>query len=151
MKHTFPLGLTAAGFLILATPVFAQDLPGATLQAISGSLGGVPMMIIEGENLDEKYGFEGKFEYLPHEGAFQNFLIGNADVSMDNDLLGVAFAREEGFDLLPRWQPLSWDRCAGQLGRQDARRSQGQESGPFRCRFRHHNVHPPDCPGNVRL
>tara|TARA_R110000868_G_scaffold29054_3_gene108079 strand:- start:155 stop:1156 length:1002 start_codon:yes stop_codon:yes gene_type:complete len=99
MKHTFPLGLTAAGFLILATPVFAQDLPGATLQAISGSLGGVPMMIIEGENLDEKYGFEGKFEYLPHEGAFQNFLIGNADVSMDNDLLGVAFAREEGFDV----------------------------------------------------
>lgn len=99
MKHTSIYALAAAGLLGFASPVLAQDLPGVTLQAVAGSLGGVPMMIIEGEKLDEKYGFDGTFEYLPHEGIFQNFLIGNADVSMDNDLLGVAFGREEGFDI----------------------------------------------------
>ncbi len=97
MKHAIFSGLAATGLLCLSAPAGAQDLKEVTLQAVAGSLGGVPMMIIEGENLDEKYGFEGTFEYLPHEGIFQNFLIGNADISMDNDLLGVAFAREEGF------------------------------------------------------
>ncbi|MGR3379396.1 ABC transporter substrate-binding protein [Salipiger abyssi] len=99
MRQTFFHGLAASALLGLAAPAAAQDLPEITLQAVAGSLGGVPMMIIEGENLDEKYGFDGTFEFLPHEGIFQNFLIGNADISMDNDLLGVAFAREEGFDI----------------------------------------------------
>lgn len=99
MKHMLFPSLAATGLLCLAAPAMAIDRPEVTLQAVAGSLGGVPMMIIEGENLDEKYGFDGTFEYLPHEGIFQNFLIGNADISMDNDLLGVAFAREEGFDI----------------------------------------------------
>lgn len=99
MKLSTFTSIVAAGLLGFANQSIAQDLPEATLQAVAGSLGGVPMMIIEGENLDEKHGFDGTFEYLPHEGIFQNFLIGNADVSMDNDLLGVAFAREEGFDI----------------------------------------------------
>ncbi|AJE48603.1 ABC transporter substrate-binding protein [Celeribacter indicus] len=99
MKRSISGGLTAVATFFLMSPALAQDLPEVTLQAVAGSLGGVPMMIIEGENLDEKYGFDGTFEYLPHEGIFQNFLIGNADVSMDNDLLGVAYAREEGFDI----------------------------------------------------
>lgn len=99
MKRSL-FGATATAALIcLSTQTFADDMPDVTLQAVAGSLGGVPMMIIEGENLDEKYGFDGTFEYLPHEGIFQNFLIGKADVSMDNDLLGVAYAREEGFDI----------------------------------------------------
>jgi ABC-type nitrate/sulfonate/bicarbonate transport systems, periplasmic components len=99
MKRFILGGMTATALTCLSAQAYAQDLPDVTLQAVAGSLGGVPMMIIEGEGLDEKYGFDGTFEYLPHEGIFQNFLIGNADVSMDNDLLGVAFAREEGFDI----------------------------------------------------
>ncbi|MFE3836144.1 ABC transporter substrate-binding protein [Pseudogemmobacter sonorensis] len=92
-------GLLAAGLTALALPALGQDQPKVTLQAVAGSIGGVPMMIIEGEGLDRKYGFEGVFEYLPSDGLFQNFLIGNSDVSMDNDLLGVAIARAEGFDV----------------------------------------------------
>lgn len=99
MKRTIFSGISATVIGCLAMQAEAEALPEVTLQAVAGSLGGVPMMIIEGENLDEKYGFEGTFEYLPHEGIFQNFLVGKADVSMDNDLLGVAFAREEGFDI----------------------------------------------------
>lgn len=41
----------------------------------------------------------GKCEYLPYEGIFQNFLVGTSEISMDNDLLGVAYARTEGFDI----------------------------------------------------
>lgn len=99
MNATFFRGLAVAGLVSLALPAFGQDLPQVRLQAVAGSIGGVPMMIIEGEKLDEKYGFDGVFEYLPSDGLFQNFLIGKSDVSMDNDLLGVAIARAEGFDI----------------------------------------------------
>lgn len=99
MNHQILRGFAATGLFMLAHSVAAQDMPTVNLQAVAGSVGGVPMMIMEAENLDEKYGFDGKFEYLPHDGIFQNFLVGNADISMDNDLLGVAIAREEGFDI----------------------------------------------------
>ena len=99
MNATLFRGLWAAGLISLALPALGQDLPTVKLQAVAGSIGGVPMMIIEGEGLDKKYGFDGTFEYLPSDGLFQNFLIGNSDVSMDNDLLGVAIARAEGFDV----------------------------------------------------
>ncbi len=99
MNHQILRGFAATGLFMLAHSVAAQDMPKVNLQAVAGSVGGVPMMIMEAENLDEKYGFDGKFEYLPHDGIFQNFLVGNADISMDNDLLGVAIAREEGFDI----------------------------------------------------
>lgn len=96
-------GLAAAGLVTLASAgagiAQQSDLPSVRMQAVAGSIGGVPMMIIEGEKLDEKYGFKGSFDYLPSDGLFQNFLIGNSDVSMDNDLLGVAIARSEGFDV----------------------------------------------------
>jgi len=99
MSQMFLRGALAVGMMSASLPLAAQDLPEVRMQAVAGSIGGVPMMIIEGENLDEKYGFQGKFEYLPSDGLFQNFLIGNTDVSMDNDLLGVAIARAEGFDV----------------------------------------------------
>ncbi|WP_169053349.1 ABC transporter substrate-binding protein [Falsirhodobacter xinxiangensis] len=89
-------GLLAVCF---CTPAAWAEVPTVTMQAVAGSIGGVPMMIIEGEGLDERYGFKGKFEYLPSDGLFQNFLIGNSDIAMDNDLLGVAIARAEGFDV----------------------------------------------------
>ncbi len=99
MRNTVRCGILAAVLTSAALPVLAEDAPKVTMQAVAGSIGGVPMMIIEGEKLDEKYGFDGAFEYLPSDGLFQNFLIGNSDVSMDNDLLGVAIARAEGFDV----------------------------------------------------
>lgn len=86
--------LSAGAFL-----AHAEDLPEVTIQVIAGSVGGVPLMIMDNENLDEKYGFKGNFEYLSSDGALQNFLIGNSDIAMDNDMIGVAIARAEGFDI----------------------------------------------------
>ncbi len=90
---------TTLALCLGASAAFAADMPGVTLQAVAGSVGGVPLMIMKGEGLDKKYGFDGKFEFLPHEGVFQNFLIGKSDIAMDNDILGVAIARDEGFDV----------------------------------------------------
>lgn len=75
------------------------DLPTVTMQAIEGSVGGLPLMLMEAEGLDEKYGFDGDFQFLPHEGAWQNFLQGNSDVAVDNDIIGTAISRTEGFDV----------------------------------------------------
>ncbi|MEO1197817.1 MAG: ABC transporter substrate-binding protein [Pseudomonadota bacterium] len=87
------------GALLASTAASAQDLPTVIIQAIDGSVGGVPLMIMEAEGLDEQFGFNGQFELLPHEGANQNFLIGNSHIAMDNDIVGVAIARNEGFDI----------------------------------------------------
>lgn len=90
---------TASAIAIFATGVMAQDVPEVRLQAVAGSLGGVPLMIMQAEGLDEKHGFSGTFELLPSDSAAQNFLIGNSDIAMDNDIIGVAIARAEGFDV----------------------------------------------------
>ncbi|MDS9469722.1 ABC transporter substrate-binding protein [Paracoccus sp. MBLB3053] len=99
MNKTVFRGMLAATLISTALSASADDLPNVTMQAVAGSIGGLPMMIIQGEGLDKKHGFDGKFEYLPDAGLFQNFLIGNADIAMDNDLLGIALARAEGFDV----------------------------------------------------
>lgn len=89
----------AAAVAMATTSALAQDLPQVRLQAVAGSLGGVPLMIMQAEGLDEKYGFDGVFDLLPSDSAAQNFLIGNSDISMDNDIIGVSIARAEGFDV----------------------------------------------------
>ena len=93
------VGLMATAGMCLAGAAAAQDLPTVTMQAIEGSVGGVPLMIMEANDLDEKHGFNGVFELLPHAGANQNFLMGNSDIAMDNDIVGTAIARTEGFDV----------------------------------------------------
>ncbi|QJQ95671.1 MULTISPECIES: ABC transporter substrate-binding protein [Halomonadaceae] len=87
------------GLSMLALSTTVASAEEVTIQAISGSLGGVPLMIMESEGLDEKHGFQGNFEFLPSSGAFQAFLLGEADISMDEDILGVAIARSEGFNV----------------------------------------------------
>lgn len=93
---------TAFGFLVgavLAVPAIADELPVIRVQAVQGSIGAVPMMIIKHNKLDEKYGFEAKTDFLGMSGGFQSFLVGNYDVSNDEDSVGVAAARAEGFDV----------------------------------------------------
>ena len=92
--------LMGAVFTVIATaPVMAEDLQTVRMQAVSGSVGGIPLMIMANEGLDKKHGFKGEFEFPPHEGASQNFLVGNSDIAMDNDIAGVAIARTEGFEI----------------------------------------------------
>jgi len=99
LKLVVPL-LMGAVFTVIATaPVMAAELQTVRLQAVSGSVGGIPLMIMANEGLDKKHGFKGEFEFPPHEGASQNFLVGNSDIAMDNDLPGVAIARTEGFKI----------------------------------------------------
>jgi NitT/TauT family transport system substrate-binding protein len=99
LKLSVPFLMGAALTVLASANVMAQELPKIVLQAVSGSVGGIPLMIMANEGLDEKYGFKGKFEFVPHEGASQNFLVGNSDISMDNDIVGVAIARTEGFEI----------------------------------------------------
>tara|TARA_A100001391_G_scaffold37386_4_gene20569 strand:+ start:15292 stop:16302 length:1011 start_codon:yes stop_codon:yes gene_type:complete len=89
----------ASVIALMATGVLAQDVPEVRIQAVAGSLGGVPLMVMQAEGLDEKHGFNGVFDLLPSDSAAQNFLIGNSDIAMDNDIIGVSIARTEGFDV----------------------------------------------------
>lgn len=75
------------------------DVPVVRFQAVEGSVGGLPLMVMEQEGLDEQFGFEGDFQFLASEGATQNFLMGETDVAMDSDIIGTAIARTEGFEV----------------------------------------------------
>lgn len=92
----------AVGFLLSVAPiapVIAQDLPVVRVQAVAGSIGAVPLMIVKNEKLDEKYGINIEADFLGMSGGFQSFLVGNYDISNDEDSVGVAVARAEGFDV----------------------------------------------------
>lgn len=75
------------------------ELPTVAIQAVEGSVGGLPLMLMEREGLDEKHGFEGDFQFLASEGALQNFLMGGEGISVDSDIIGTAISRNEGFDV----------------------------------------------------
>jgi ABC-type nitrate/sulfonate/bicarbonate transport system substrate-binding protein len=144
LKLVVPL-LMGAVFTVIATaPVMAAELQTVRLQAVSGSVGGIPLMIMANEGLDKKHGFKGEFEFPPHEGASQNFLVGNSDIAMDNDIAGVAIARTEGFKITA-FYPVG-NHYTGIVVKkdsplQDAQGPDRQESGPLRVRFRDHHVH----------
>jgi NitT/TauT family transport system substrate-binding protein len=87
-------------------PVDEDDLPLVRFQAVAGSLGGLPLMVMEEEGLDVKNGFKGEFSYLDPGGASENFLVGNADVNMGDDVSTTAVFRQEGFDVTA-WYPVT--------------------------------------------
>jgi NitT/TauT family transport system substrate-binding protein len=89
-----------------APTVEPDDLPVVRFQAVSGSLGGLPLMVMEQEGLDVANGFKGEFSYLDPDGAAENFLIGNADVNMGDDVTTAAIFRQEGFDVTA-WYPVT--------------------------------------------
>lgn len=77
----------------------AGDMPTLRVQAVEGSVGGLPLMLMEREGLDEKHGFDGDFQFLSNEGAMQNFLMGGEGITVDADIIGTAISRTEGFDV----------------------------------------------------
>lgn len=83
-----------------------DDLPVVRFQAVSGSIGGLPLMVIEELGLDVANGFKGEFSYLDPGGASENFLVGNADVNMGDDVSTTAIFRQEGFDVTA-WYPVT--------------------------------------------
>ena len=64
LKLSVPFLMGAALTVLASANVMAQELPKIVLQAVSGSVGGIPLMIMANEGLDEKYGFKGKFELV---------------------------------------------------------------------------------------
>jgi len=98
--------IARAGLMVSAAAVsvsgmaYAQgDLPVVRMQGVAGSISSLPMLIMEHEGLDEQHGFDGQFDLMGMSGGFQSFLVGNFDVSLDEDMIGVAAARIQGFDV----------------------------------------------------
>jgi NitT/TauT family transport system substrate-binding protein len=92
---------TAALTALLACSIgaFAKDLPTIKIHAVEGSVGGVPLMVMLEDKLDEKHGFKAEVDFLAMGGGFQAFLMGKYDISNDEDAVGAATARAEGFDI----------------------------------------------------
>ncbi len=93
--------LLAALAVMVAMPstVFSQDLPTIKIQALKGSVGSVPLLVLKEKKLDEKHGFKAEIDFLAMGGGFQAFLQGKYDISNDEDAVGTAIARGEGFDI----------------------------------------------------
>lgn len=83
----------------MSSAVLAQDLPVIKIQALEGSVGSVPLLVLLENKLDEKHGFKAEVDFLAMGGGFQAFLMGKYDISNDEDAVGAAIARAEGFDI----------------------------------------------------
>lgn len=100
MKHISALpALCGLAILCASTTAWAQNLPVVRIQAVEGSVGGVPLLVMLENKLDEKYGFDAEVDFLSMGGGFQAFLMGKYDISNDEDSVGAATARAEGFDV----------------------------------------------------
>lgn len=86
----------AASFVHFAA---ADDLPTIKIEAVKGSVGAVPLMVMAANGLDVKHGFHAKIDYLPLGSGFQTFLMGQYDISNDTDAVHTAQARAQGFDV----------------------------------------------------
>lgn len=75
-----------------------EDLPVVRIQGVGGSISSLPLLILDHEGLDEKHGFQAETDLMGMSGGFQSFLVGNFDISLDEDMIGVAAARLQGFD-----------------------------------------------------
>ena len=97
--------MTAATIAALSFPAvlpnvtYADDLPTIKIEAVKGSVGAVPLMVMAASGFDVKHGFHAKIDYLPLGSGFQTFLMGQYDISNDTDAVHTAQARAQGFDV----------------------------------------------------
>ncbi|WP_411036881.1 ABC transporter substrate-binding protein [Shinella sp. BYT-45] len=98
-KSILATAVAAGAMLACANLVSAQGLPTVKIHAVEGSVGGVPLMVMLENKLDEKHGFKANVDFLAMGGGFQAFLMGEYDISNDEDAVGAATARAEGFDI----------------------------------------------------
>lgn len=101
MKKTAGLvvAVSVAAALFGFKTAIAQDLPVIKIEAVKGSVGAVPLMVMVENGLDKKHGFKAQIDYLPLLSGFQSFLMGQYDISNDADAIHAAQARGEGFDV----------------------------------------------------
>jgi NitT/TauT family transport system substrate-binding protein len=90
--------MCAAVALVSGAAYAQDDRPVVRIQGVGGSISSLPLLILEHEKLDEKHGFKAEIDLMGMSGGFQSFLVGNFEVSLDEDMIGVAAARLQGFD-----------------------------------------------------
>jgi NitT/TauT family transport system substrate-binding protein len=99
MKSNIAAALAAVAAFVTITVASAADLPTIKIEAVKGSVGAVPLMIMVEEGFDKKHGFKAEIDYLPLGSGFKSFLMGQYDISNDTDAIHAATARAEGFDI----------------------------------------------------
>ncbi|MGH2703218.1 MAG: ABC transporter substrate-binding protein [Actinomycetota bacterium] len=89
----------------------SDDLPVVKLNALSGGLTAVALVVIEENGFDEDNGFTGEFFYNDPDASGQFFLQQQADISFDQDPLNVAIARSQGIEVTTFYPVLNNNNC----------------------------------------
>jgi NitT/TauT family transport system substrate-binding protein len=87
------------------------ELPTVRLNALSGGLTAVALVVIEENGFDESNGFQGEFFYNDPDASGQFFLQQEADISFDQDPLNVAIARSQGVEVTTFYPVLNNNNC----------------------------------------
>jgi NitT/TauT family transport system substrate-binding protein len=67
----------------------------------------LPVIIMQEEGLDEKYGFNAEFMEVDPDVATTTFLMGESDIAVDQDAVSSAIANNEGHDVVSFYPALA--------------------------------------------
>jgi NitT/TauT family transport system substrate-binding protein len=74
----------------------AGENPTVTFQGFPADPAALPLLVMQEEGLDEKYGFEGEYVPVDPDAATNTFLIGETDIAMEQDGVNMTIIEEEG-------------------------------------------------------
>ena len=67
----------------------------------------LPVIVMQEEGLDEKYGFEADFVEIDPDIATTSFLMGESDIAIDQDAVSSSIANNEGHDVVSFYPALA--------------------------------------------
>lgn len=78
----------------------AGDLPVVRFQAFPSDPAGIPLVVIQEQGLDEKYGFNAEIVEVDPDAAATNILIGGADIAVEQDAVNASLGEAQGYDMV---------------------------------------------------
>lgn len=73
-----------------------EDLPTVKFQGFPADPAALPLLVMQEEGLDEKYGFKGEYVPVDPDAATNTFLIGETDIAMEQDGVNMTIVQQEG-------------------------------------------------------
>jgi NitT/TauT family transport system substrate-binding protein len=79
-----------------ATGESEADLPVVRMQGLPADPAALPMLVMEDQGIDTKYGFDAEFLEVDPDAAANTLLLGESDIAMEQDAVTMTLAQQQG-------------------------------------------------------
>lgn len=72
------------------------ELPVVRMQGFAADLATIPLLVMQEQGIDEKYGFNAEYIEVDPDAAANTLLLGESDVAMEQDAVTMTLAQQQG-------------------------------------------------------